>query len=158
VLPGPFSGKVQNENKPSQYDRQVRRRRSSECARGADLERRPRLRLRPTNDRLQVFRKTARSYRRRSSQGTFGSGSVWDIGFSTITSRRSPSSSTDQPAVYVLRRTTLEVLSTFRRRWPLAGQFYGAHNLAVDSKGTCTSPRRTAENAYRNYVQGPERS
>jgi hypothetical protein len=36
----------------------------------------------------------------------------------------------------VLRRKTLEVVSTFGGAGPRAGQFYGAHNLAVDSKGS----------------------
>ena len=37
--------------------------------------------------------------------------------------------------VYVLERTSLKVLSAFGGAGHWAGQFYGAHNLAVDSKG-----------------------
>ena len=37
--------------------------------------------------------------------------------------------------VYVLRRASLELVSTFGGAGHWAGQFYGAHNLAVDSKG-----------------------
>ena len=37
--------------------------------------------------------------------------------------------------VYVLHRQTLEVVSGFGQGGHWAGQFYGAHNLAIDSKG-----------------------
>ena len=37
--------------------------------------------------------------------------------------------------VYVLERKTLKVRSTFGRAGHWAGQFYGAHNLAVNSNG-----------------------
>jgi hypothetical protein len=35
----------------------------------------------------------------------------------------------------VLLRDTLEVVSAFGRAGHWAGQFYGAHNIAADSKG-----------------------
>ena len=35
----------------------------------------------------------------------------------------------------MLRRDTLQVVSAFGRAGRWAGQFYGAHNLAVDSAG-----------------------
>ena len=37
--------------------------------------------------------------------------------------------------IYVLDRQTLEIVSTFGGHGHWAGQFYGAHNLAVNSKG-----------------------
>ena len=67
---------------------------------------------------------------------TFGSGSVWDVGFSTDPEQRYlivPDGTNQQ--VYVLLRKTLELVSTFGGAGHWAGQFYGAHNLAVDSKG-----------------------
>ena len=38
--------------------------------------------------------------------------------------------------IYVLRRKTLEVVATFGSAGHQAGQFYGAHNLAIDSAGS----------------------
>ena len=67
---------------------------------------------------------------------TFGSGSVWDIGFSTDPQQTYlivPDGTNQQ--IYVVLRKTLEVVSTFGGAGHWAGQFYGAHNLAVDSKG-----------------------
>jgi len=37
--------------------------------------------------------------------------------------------------IYILRRETLEVLGAFGQAGRWAGQFYGAHVQAVDSKG-----------------------
>ena len=67
---------------------------------------------------------------------SFGSGSVWDIGFSTDPQQTYlfvPDGTNQQ--VYVLERKTLQVVSTFGGAGHWAGQFYGAHNLAVNSTG-----------------------
>jgi len=67
---------------------------------------------------------------------TLGSGSVWDIGFSIDPAQRFlfvPDGTNQR--VRVLLRDSLEVVSTFGGAGHWAGQFYGAHNLAVDSKG-----------------------
>ena len=66
---------------------------------------------------------------------TFGSGSVWDLGFSTDPQQSFLfiNDGTNQ-LVYVLDRQTLEVVSTFGGAGHWVGQFYGAHNLAVNSK------------------------
>jgi hypothetical protein len=65
-----------------------------------------------------------------------GSGSVWDVGFSTDAGQAFlfVNDGTNQ-LIYVLHRETLEVVSTFGGAGHWAGQFYGAHNLAVNSKG-----------------------
>ncbi|MBZ5558947.1 MAG: hypothetical protein LAO77_16870, partial [Acidobacteriia bacterium] len=70
------------------------------------------------------------------AKNTFGSGSVWDLGFSIDPQQAFVIviDGTNQQ-VYVLNRTTLQVVSTFGGAGHWAGQFYGAHNLAVDSKG-----------------------
>ena len=85
MLPGPFSGAVQHENKPSQYDpngppppqfRIVHAVRISNDGLVYVCDR--------TNDRLQVFRKDGTFVQEAFiAKDTFGSGSVWDIGFST---------------------------------------------------------------------------
>jgi DNA-binding beta-propeller fold protein YncE len=138
VLPGPFSGRVQNENKPSLYDpngppppqfrivhavRMSRDRLVYVCDR--------------TNDRLQVFRPDGTFVQEAFiAKETFGSGSVWDIGFSPDPQQTFAIviDGTNQQ-VYILRRQTLELLATFGGAGHWAGQFYGAHNLAVDSAG-----------------------
>ena len=67
---------------------------------------------------------------------TLGSGSVWDVGFSTDPAQAFLyiNDGTNQ-LIYVLDRQTLEVVSTFGGAGHWAGQFYGAHVLAVNSKG-----------------------
>jgi DNA-binding beta-propeller fold protein YncE len=137
-LPGPFRGAVQNENRPSQYDpngppapqfRIVHAVRISRDGLVYVCDR--------TNDRLQVFRKSGTFVREVViAKDTFGSGSVWDVGFSTDPEQRFLfiNDGTNQ-LIYVLDRQTLEIVSTFGGAGHWAGQFYGAHNLAVNSKG-----------------------
>jgi len=137
-LPGPFSGAVQHENKPSQYDpkgppppqfRIVHAVRISTDGLVYVCDR--------TNDRIQVFRKDGTFVQEAFiAKETFGSGSVWDIGFSTDPQQTYlivPDGTNQQ--VYVVLRKSLEVVSTFGGAGHWAGQFYGAHNLAIDSKG-----------------------
>jgi DNA-binding beta-propeller fold protein YncE len=138
VLPGPFSGTVQHENKPSQYDpsgppppqfRIVHAVRIAHDGLVYVCDR--------TNDRLQVFHKDGSFVQEAFiAKETFGSGSVWDVGFSIDPDQTFlfVIDGTNQQ-VYVLRRKTLEIVSTFGGAGHWAGQFYGAHNLAVDSKG-----------------------
>jgi DNA-binding beta-propeller fold protein YncE len=139
VLPGPFSGAVQHENKPSQYDpngppapqfRIVHAVRLSRDGLVYVCDR--------TNDRIQVFRKDGTFVKEAFiAKQTFGSGSVWDIGFSTDPDQTYlfvPDGTNQQ--IYIVRRRTLEVVSTFGGAGHWAGQFYGAHNLAVDSAGS----------------------
>jgi DNA-binding beta-propeller fold protein YncE len=137
-LPGPFSGAVQNENRPSQYDpngpptpqfRIVHAVRISADGLVYVCDR--------TNDRLQVFGKDGRFVREVViAKETFGSGSVWDVGFSTDPKQAFLfiNDGTNQ-LIYVLDRQTLDIVSTFGGAGHWAGQFYGAHNLAVNSKG-----------------------
>jgi DNA-binding beta-propeller fold protein YncE len=137
-LPGPFSGTVQHENRPSQYDpkgppppqfRIVHAVRISNDGLVYVCDR--------TNDRIQVFRKDGTFVQEAFiARETFGSGSVWDIGFSPDPAQTFlivPDGTNQQ--VYVVRRQSLEVVDTFGGAGHWAGQFYGAHNLAVDSKG-----------------------
>jgi DNA-binding beta-propeller fold protein YncE len=137
-LPGPFSGAVQHENAPSQYDPdgppapQFRIVHSVRIARDGLVYVCDR-----TNDRIQVFRKDGTYVTEKFiARQTLGSGSVWDIGFSTDAAQTFlvVNDGTNQQ-VYILRRDTLEVVSAFGQAGRWAGQFYGAHVLAVDSKG-----------------------
>jgi DNA-binding beta-propeller fold protein YncE len=137
-LPLPFSGVVQHENAPSQYDpsgppppqfRIVHAVRLSHDGLVYVCDR--------TNDRIQVFRKDGAFVREAFvARQTLGSGSVWDLGFSVDPEQTFVFviDGTNQQ-VYVLRRASLDVVSSFGSAGHWAGQFYGAHNLAVDSKG-----------------------
>jgi DNA-binding beta-propeller fold protein YncE len=137
-LPGPFSGTVQHENRPSQYDpdgppppqfRIVHAVRISNDGLVYVCDR--------TNDRVQVFRKDGTFVQEAFiAKRTFGSGSVWDIGFSPDPAQTYAIviDGTNQQ-VYVLLRKTLTVVASFGHAGHWAGEFYGAHNLAVDSKG-----------------------
>src|SRR6516162_4929714 len=84
-LPGPFNGAVQNENNPSQYDPngppppQFRIVHAVQISRDGLVYVCDR-----TNNRLQVFRKDGTFVQEAFiAKNTFGSGSVWDVGFST---------------------------------------------------------------------------
>jgi len=138
-LPSPFSGAVQHENRPSQFD--------------PDGPAPPQFRIvhvvriandglvyvcDRTNNRIQVFHKDGTFVQERFiSKRTFGSGSVWDIGFSLDPAQRFliVLDGTNQQ-VYIVERETLEVVGGFGHAGRWAGQFYGAHNLGVDSKGS----------------------
>lgn len=137
-LPSPFSGAVQHENRPSQYDpdgppppqfRIVHAVRISHDGLVYVCDR--------TNDRLQVFQKDGTFVREVFiARQTLGSGSVWDVGFSTDPEQTYlivPDGTNQE--LRILKRDTLEVVSGFGRAGRWAGQFYGAHNLAIDSRG-----------------------
>jgi glyoxylase-like metal-dependent hydrolase (beta-lactamase superfamily II) len=137
-LPGPFSGTVQNENKPSQYDpdgpappqfRIVHAVRIANDGLVYVCDR--------TNNRLQVFHKDGTFVGEVFlAKRTFGSGSVWDLAFSPDPQQTFMTviDGTNQQA-YVLRRSSLEIVDTFGGGGHWAGQFYGAHNIAADSRG-----------------------
>jgi hypothetical protein len=81
-----------------------------------------------TNDRLQVFRKDGTFLREKViAKDTFGSGSVWDVVFSTDPRQQFIyiNDGTNQ-LIYVLDRQSLEIVSTFGGHGHMAGQFYGA--------------------------------
>jgi DNA-binding beta-propeller fold protein YncE len=88
--------------------------------------------------RIQVFRKDGTFVKEAFWANKAGDGRpAWDIDFS-----RDPAQTFvfdadgENRKVWILRRDTLEPVGSFGRgggRW--AGQFYGAHSLAVDSSG-----------------------
>ena len=89
------------------------------------------------NDRIQVFKKDGTFVKEAFvSKSTLGEGAVWDIAFSNDPPQRFlyVADGSDQK-VWVLRRDTLDVVSSVGAggRWP--GHFYGVGNIAVDSKG-----------------------
>lgn len=89
------------------------------------------------NDRIQVFRTDGKFVKEAFvSKTTLGDGSVWDIAFSSDPQQRFVYvADGHDKKVFVLRRDTLDVVSSFGDGGRLAGQFYGVGSLAVDSKG-----------------------
>lgn len=137
-LPSPFGGAVQHENRPSNYDPegppppQFRIVHSVRISRDGLVYVCDR-----TNDRVQVFRKDGTFVKEMFvAKKTLGSGSVWDIAFSIDPAQRHLviNDGTNQQ-VWILQRDTLQVVSAFGQAGRWAGQFYGAHVMASDSKG-----------------------
>lgn len=89
------------------------------------------------NDRIQVFQKDGTFVKEGFvSKATLGAGSVWDIAFSKDPEQKYIYLADGQDAkVFILLRETLEVLTSFGSGGRQPGQFYGVHNVAVDSKG-----------------------
>ena len=88
-------------------------------------------------NRLQVFTKDGKFVKEMVfAKGTLGSGAVWDVAFS-----RDPQQTYLYLAdglnmrVRVVRRDTLEELTTFGDGGRQPGQFYGVHSIATDSQG-----------------------
>ena len=89
------------------------------------------------NDRIQVFQKDGKFVKEGViSKTTTGDGSVWDITFSN-----DPQQSLLYVAdghdkkVWIVNRSTLEVIGSFGDGGRLPGHFYGVGSVAVDSKG-----------------------
>jgi DNA-binding beta-propeller fold protein YncE len=89
------------------------------------------------NDRLQVFRTDGTFVKEAAlAPGTRGSGSVWDLAFS-----RDPQQTYMYVAdgtnekIHILRRDTLEELTSIGDGGRQPGQFFGIHNIATDSQG-----------------------
>jgi len=89
------------------------------------------------NDRLQVFRKDGTFVNELMvAPLTLGAGSVWDIALSR---------DDDQTwifladglneRIYIIERKTLDVVTAFGDGGRQPGQFFGVHNVAVDSQG-----------------------
>lgn len=89
------------------------------------------------NDRIQVFRKDGTFVREAVvAKETRGEGSVWALAFSSDPQQRFVFvADGSNQKVWVLRRDTLEIVSSFGGggRWP--GHFYGVGSIAVDSAG-----------------------
>jgi len=89
------------------------------------------------SDRIQVFQKDGKFIKEAFlSKGTLGDGSTWDIAFSADPRQRFLYvADGHDKKVWILRRDTLEVVSSFGDGGRLPGQFYGVGSIAVDSKG-----------------------
>jgi DNA-binding beta-propeller fold protein YncE len=89
------------------------------------------------NNRIQVFQKDGKFVKEGVvAKATLGEGAAWDVAFSRDPGQRFiyVADGQDQKIV-VIRRDTLEVVTTIGEggRWP--GHFYGVSSVALDSKG-----------------------
>jgi DNA-binding beta-propeller fold protein YncE len=89
------------------------------------------------NDRLQVFRKDGTFVKETFiSRRSLADGSVWDVAFSKDAAQTYLYVADGRNMrIHVLRRDTLEELTSFGDGGRQPGQFYGVHNIATDSKG-----------------------
>jgi DNA-binding beta-propeller fold protein YncE len=89
------------------------------------------------NNRIQVFRKDGTFVKEAFvSKTTLGDGAVWDVSFSHDPQQRHlyVADGQDQK-IFVLRRDTLEVASSFGGGGRYPGYFFGVGSIAVDSRG-----------------------
>ena len=89
------------------------------------------------NDRIQVFQKDGKFVKEAFvSKSTLGDGSVWDIAFSPDPQQKFLYvADGHDKKVFILRRETLDVVTSFGNGGRMPGQFYGVGSIAVDSKG-----------------------
>jgi hypothetical protein len=90
-----------------------------------------------TNDRLQVF-KTDGTFVKETliEPNTLGDGAVFDVALSRDPAQRFLYiADGSNMKIHVLRRDTLEVLTSFGDGGRQPGQFYAVHSVATDSKG-----------------------
>ncbi len=92
------------------------------------------------NDRIQVFQKDGTYVDEVFvAPQTLGSGSAWDIAFSRDPEQRFIyMADGHNDRVWIIERASLEILTSFGAGGRQSGQFFGVHNIAVDS----------AENVY----------
>jgi DNA-binding beta-propeller fold protein YncE len=87
------------------------------------------------NDRIQVFQKDGKFLKEAFvSKTTTGDGSVWDVAFSPDQRLLYVADGHDKK-VWILDRSSLEVLGSFGDGGRYPGHFYGVGSVAVDSKG-----------------------
>jgi DNA-binding beta-propeller fold protein YncE len=89
------------------------------------------------NDRIQVFRQDGTFVKEQFiAKETLGSGSVWDIAFSNDPQQQFLYLADGvNEKVYIIRRDTLDVLTSFGDGGRQPSQFFGVHSIAVDSQG-----------------------
>ena len=89
------------------------------------------------NNRVQAFDRNGKLLRQGVvAKGTLGTGSVWDVALSNDAQQRYlfVADGHDQK-VFILRRDTLETVSSFGGGGRYPGTFYSVGSVAVDSKG-----------------------
>jgi DNA-binding beta-propeller fold protein YncE len=89
------------------------------------------------NNRVQVFEKDGTFVSEFEIEpDTLGNGSTWDVDVSPDRRQRFLyNADGENNYIWMLQRTSEEILGTFGRNGRQAGQFHWVHNLVVDSKG-----------------------
>jgi DNA-binding beta-propeller fold protein YncE len=115
------------------------------------------------NNRLQVFQKDGKFVKEAFiARRSLGEGAVWDIAFS-----KDPQQTYIYLAdgrnmkVHILRRDTLEELTSFGDGGRQPGQFFGVHSVATDSKGNLYTTETYEGKRVQRFVYkglGPVRS
>jgi DNA-binding beta-propeller fold protein YncE len=90
-----------------------------------------------TADRIQVFMRDGKFVKETFlSKGTKAAGAVWDVDFSRDAQQQFLyTNDGTNKRVNILLRQPLQLISTFGQGGHVPGTFYGAHNVATDSKG-----------------------
>ena len=90
-----------------------------------------------TNDRIQVFTPEGKFVKEQFiAKRSLADGSVWDIAFSKDAQQKYLYLADGRnQKVYVIERQPLQLLTSFGDGGRQPGQFFGAHSIAVDSKG-----------------------
>jgi hypothetical protein len=89
------------------------------------------------NDRIQVFKADGTFVREVFiAKNTKASGSVWDVAFSPDPQQRFLYVADGiNNRIYILERSTMEILTSFGDGGRQPGQFYGVHSITVDTQG-----------------------
>jgi DNA-binding beta-propeller fold protein YncE len=89
------------------------------------------------NNRLQVFTREGQFVREQViAKRTLGDGAVWDVAFSRDPGQRYLYVADGKnERVYILRRDTLEIVSSFGDGGRQPGQFFAVHSIVTDSTG-----------------------
>src|SRR5205085_4364851 len=89
------------------------------------------------NDRIQVFRPDGTFVKEVFiAKTTLGDGSVWDIAFSKDPQQKYLYLADGKnEKIYIIERSTMEILTSFGDGGRQPGQFFAVHSIAVDSKG-----------------------
>jgi DNA-binding beta-propeller fold protein YncE len=90
-----------------------------------------------TNDRIQVFTPEGKFVKEQFiAKRSLADGSVWDIAFSKDPQQKYLYLADGRnQKVYIIERQPLQLLTSFGDGGRQPGEFFGAHSIAVDSKG-----------------------
>lgn len=114
------------------------------------------------NNRLQVFTADGKFVKEQViAKRTLGDGAVWDVAFSRDPQQRYLYVADGKnERVYIMRRDTLEMLSSFGDGGRQPGQFFAVHSIVTDSKGNIFTTetyegRRLQKFAFKGVTQVP---
>jgi len=114
------------------------------------------------NNRLQVFTREGKFVKEQFiAKRTLGDGAVWDVAFSRDPEQRYLYVADGKnERVYIMRRDTLEILSSFGDGGRQPGQFFAVHSIVTDSRGNLFTTetyegRRLQKFVFKGVTQVP---